>query len=202
MLRLMVSQSVSFGMKHPSGAYDQIFLTVRQLGDCCRGALPLMRRRVCRLHSRLPFSLPPTTRSATVGLFDPASTRDIPEFTNELPWIRVDVPSASLWIKNPSLVYDQNFITVRQLWVCWFGALSLTRRQVCHVQLLPAVASAVILGSESLGTCNHILLSQIRALPFHHHLWLNRYGGGTLPHFHMGGLVIRFLWIHEWTPFL
>jgi hypothetical protein len=38
--------------------------------------------------------------------------------------------------------------------------------RVCHIQFLLALASAVILGSESLGTRDHILLSQIRDFPF------------------------------------
>jgi hypothetical protein len=58
--------------------------------------------------------------------------------------------------------YGQIFITVRQLPVCWCGALSLMRERVCRLQLLLALASAVILGSESRGTRDHILLPQIR----------------------------------------
>jgi hypothetical protein len=42
---------------------------------------------------------------------------------------------------------------------------SLTRGWVCRLQLLPVLASAVILGSESRGTHDHILLSQIRDSP-------------------------------------
>jgi hypothetical protein len=71
-----------------------------------------------------------------------------------------------LGIKHPSGAYNQMFITVRQLRVNWCGALSLTRRRVCRLQLLLAFPSAVIFGSESRGTRDHILLSQIRNFPF------------------------------------
>jgi hypothetical protein len=67
-----------------------------------------------------------------------------------------------LGIKHPSGAYDQIFVTVRQLQVSC-GALPLTRGQVCSLQLLLALASAVILGSESR---TRILLSQVRDFPF------------------------------------
>jgi hypothetical protein len=77
------------------------------------------------------------------------------------------------WNKAPIWgAYDQIFIIVWQLRVCWFGVPSLTRGRVCRLQLLLALASPVILGSESLGTCDHILLSQIRDFPFRRLLWL------------------------------
>jgi hypothetical protein len=63
------------------------------------------------------------------------------------------------------LHYDQIFISVRQLRVCWCGAFSLTRERVCRLQLLLDLANAVILGSESRGNRDHILLSQIRDSP-------------------------------------
>jgi hypothetical protein len=72
-----------------------------------------------------------------------------------------------LGIKHPSGAYDQTFITVRQLRVCWCGAFSLTRGRICRLQLLLALASVVVLGSEYNGTCHHILQSQIRDCPFH-----------------------------------
>jgi hypothetical protein len=65
-------------------------------------------------------------------------------------------------IKHPSGAQDQICITVKQLRVCWCGALSLTRGRVCRLQLFLALTSAAILGSESHGTHDHILLSQIR----------------------------------------
>jgi hypothetical protein len=71
-----------------------------------------------------------------------------------------------LGMKHPCGAYDQIFITVTQLRICWCGALSLTRGRVCNLQLLLALASAVILGSVSGGTRDHILVSQIRDFPF------------------------------------
>jgi hypothetical protein len=65
-----------------------------------------------------------------------------------------------LGVTHPSGAYDQTFITVKQLRVCWHGAPSLTRERVCRLQLLLDLASPVILGSES-----HILQSQIRDSP-------------------------------------
>jgi hypothetical protein len=70
-----------------------------------------------------------------------------------------------LGVKHPSGAQDLVFITLGQLRVCWCGALSLARGRVCRLQLLLALASAVILGSESSGTHDHILLSQIRDSP-------------------------------------
>jgi hypothetical protein len=71
-----------------------------------------------------------------------------------------------LGMKHPFGAYKQIFITLRQLRVCWCGALSPTGERICRLQLLLALASAAILGSESRGTRDHILLPQIRDFPF------------------------------------
>jgi hypothetical protein len=70
-----------------------------------------------------------------------------------------------LGVKHLSGPYDQIFITVIQLRVCRCGALSLTTGRVCRLQLLLVLASTVILGSESRGTHDYILPSQIRNSP-------------------------------------
>jgi hypothetical protein len=53
--------------------------------------------------------------------------------------------SSPIWGQRPDCCYCQ-------LQVCWYVAHSLLRGLVCHLQLLLALASAVILGSERHGT--------------------------------------------------
>jgi hypothetical protein len=48
--------------------------------------------------------------------------------------------------------------------------------RICRLQLLVVLTSAVILGFESHGTREHILLSQIRDFPFRHLLRLAGFG--------------------------
>jgi hypothetical protein len=77
-------------------------------------------------------------------------------------YIATDGQSVSKsWCRAPSGAHDQIFITVWQLRSCFCGALpSLTSGGVCLSYILLGLASAVFLGSESLGTRDHILLSQ------------------------------------------
>jgi hypothetical protein len=72
--------------------------------------------------------------------------------------------SVCLGVRHTSGTRDHLFLPVfcyyfRQLRVCWCGAPSLTRGQVCSFQLLLSFASRVSLGSESRGIRNHVLFS-------------------------------------------
>jgi hypothetical protein len=68
--------------------------------------------------------------------------------------------SSLIWISWPDIYYC---LTVT---VLFCGALSLRRGRVCLLYILLALARAVFLGSESLWTRDHILLSQIWDLNF------------------------------------
>jgi hypothetical protein len=66
---------------------------------------------------------------------------------------------------HPSGSRDQRFVTARELRISSFRAHFFTRGLVGGLQLLLALASTVILGFESRGIHDHILLSQIRDSP-------------------------------------
>jgi hypothetical protein len=77
-------------------------------------------------------------------------------------YVTTDGQSASLsWNKAPIWGLRPDFYYCETARVCWRGALSLTRGQVCRLHLLLVLASAVIL-----GTRDHILVSHIWDFPF------------------------------------
>jgi hypothetical protein len=90
-------------------------------------------------------------------------------------------------------------LTTRDIFVNWTIAVfspyvtsSLTRGYVCRLRLLLAVASAVIFGSESRGTHDHILLSQIRDTP---------QPGGRSPYLYPTGTGWPSYTPRHWVPF-
>jgi hypothetical protein len=100
-----------------------------------------------------------TSSTATALWMNPSESDD--------SYVTTDGQSVSLaWNKAPTWGLQPYFFTVRHLLVCWCEVLSLMRGWVCRLQLLLALASAVILGSESRGTRDYILLSQIWDFPF------------------------------------
>jgi hypothetical protein len=91
------------------------------------------------------------------------------------PYLRTPAPSRDLRYDLQSVVsLSWNKAPIRGLrshfYYCHCGFVDvgrcLTRGRVCRLQLLLALASSVILESESRGTRDHISLSQIRDFPF------------------------------------
>jgi hypothetical protein len=96
-------------------------------------------------------------------------------FSQSQSHIATDGQSVSKsWCRAQSGAHDQIVITVWQLRSCFYGAPSLTRGRVCLLYMLLALASTVFLASESLGTRDYILLSQIWDFPFCRLLRLER----------------------------
>jgi hypothetical protein len=66
---------------------------------------------------------------------------------------------APMWGLRPDFYYCQTDVGL----LMWG---TLTKGQVCRLQLLLALASAVILGSKSCEANDHILLTRFRDFPF------------------------------------
>jgi hypothetical protein len=100
-----------------------------------------------------------------VEVFEPASTRNESESELLYDWRF----TAKQFVLAPSPLRLTARIIFSQMNTCGHShyiTSSLTRGWVCHLQLLLGLASAFSLGSESRGTRDNILLSQIRDFPF------------------------------------
>jgi hypothetical protein len=99
----------------------------------------------------------------------------------------------SLGIKHPSGAYDQIFIIVRQLHVCWFGALSVTRVRVCRLQFWSSPAQSFSSPSP-LGLATMLYCLRFETSLFVASYDSQDYGGSILPPLNMGDLsLIKFL---------
>jgi hypothetical protein len=66
---------------------------------------------------------------------------------------------------SPSMLTTKDFFELNPYGYSPYVLSCLTRGWICCLRLLLALASAIILGSESRGIHDHILLSQIRNFP-------------------------------------
>jgi hypothetical protein len=184
-------QSVSKTLcRAPSGAHDQIFITVWQLRSCICGATSLIRGRVCLCIFCWPspaqsLSNPSPLGLATIFYCLSSETSHFVAFYNsrghgggirprlhrgslksqikiKIMLRRTVSRPVCLGTKPPFGAYDQILIIVWQLRVGWFGAPSLTRERVCRLQLLLVLASTIIFGSDSRRTRGHISLSRLK----------------------------------------
>jgi hypothetical protein len=141
-------------LPQPGGLGPRIYIPQEQYGP----VIPPPRHWV-------PFPSPPTTRRATAEVFEPTFTLD-----QKQPEVRVTSrlavcrQSVRLGVE-PIETHGQNSFSQTNSHSPYITS-SLTIGWVCHLQLLLALARAFILGSESCGTCDHILLFQIRDFPF------------------------------------
>jgi hypothetical protein len=82
-------------------------------------------------------------------------------------WLRLTVNlSVSLGVERQLGLMTRYVLRLTVTVLFSVGAPSLMRGRVCHLYMLLALASAIFLGSESLGTRDHILLSQIWDFPY------------------------------------
>jgi hypothetical protein len=161
--------------------YTLQFTTTHTLVSTVTSSLPLLgsgfQRRTFPFFwaPELSRSQLPASNSSSLQWLSPSSSLVIA--TESESDITTDSQSASLsWNKAPIWGLRPDF------YYCQTIACLLTRGRVCRLQLLLALASAVLFGSDSRGTRDHILLSQIRDFVASYDS--QGYGGGIRPRLH------------------
>jgi hypothetical protein len=156
MLPLTISRPLYLSIKSPSGAQDQIFVTIRygfaHVGCPFWGEGGFIVYNCCR--PSLEKSYMPQSKSVVraIYIYNFACRHS----TVSQNHVTTNGQSCCLAVRHPSRAYEQTVIIVIELRVSWCGAPSLTGGQVCSLQLVLDLASATILGSESGRTRSYL----------------------------------------------
>jgi hypothetical protein len=118
-------------------------------------------RQYCHSRVRVPWDSWPYFTVSDSGLLFSSPPRIQVKVT-----LSVSQSVSKSWCRAQSGAHGQKFITLWQLLSCFSWAPSMTRGWVRLLYMLLALASIIYLGSESLGTSDNILLSQIWDFPF------------------------------------
>jgi hypothetical protein len=135
-LQPMVSRSVRLGIKHQSGAYDQILNTVRQLRVCGCGTLSLTRGRVCPLQLLMAL-----TSAVILGLAILLSQ------IRDIPFRRLLRPAGLRWRYSTPPPHG---LSVYWVWVLFYDRLS-AGQSVLNKSTLLGLTTRSLLLSDSCG---------------------------------------------------
>jgi hypothetical protein len=171
-------------LRHMTGIF---IFQLNTCGYCPYVTSSLTRGWVHRLQLLLVLASAVILRSGSRGTLD--------HILLDFPFKKVKMKiKVTLRLTVSQSPHDQIFVTLWQLRSCFCGAPSLTGGRVCLLYMLLVLANVVFLGSESLGTRDNILLSQIWDLLFIASYDSQGHGGGIRPCLHTGGRQLTFLY--------
>jgi hypothetical protein len=173
-----------------ANAVDSLASVFHDSSPCLAGALLTLILQYHNSWLLTASCIKPPIASTTCLLANSLATSCLTILTAVKVILRVIVSEpVCLVVRHPFGARDQIFITIKQLQIYWCAMPYMTRGRVCTLQLL----LAVILRSESLGTHEHILLSQIQNFP--------QPGGVQVPYWYPPGIGWPSYTLKHWLVF-